>query len=63
MPKGHVKLSAEQQRQLESIDRFDSEQAFEVGFAKAAHDMGLSQDEFARFYDIAAQEAAQKAQA
>lgn len=34
-------------------DQFDAEQAFEVGFAKAAQDMGMNQDQYKQFYQVA----------
>lgn len=46
-----TKLSAEQQQKLAQIEQFDREQAFEAGFAKAASDLGLNDEEFKEFYE------------
>lgn len=45
-----VKLSADQQKKLAEVEQFDREQAFEAGFAKAAQDLGLNDQEFRQFY-------------
>lgn len=50
-----IKLSQEDQKKLAQIEQFDREQAFELGFAKHARDMGLSESEYERFYDVACQ--------
>jgi len=52
MSKKQIKLSEDQQRKLAAVDRFDREQAFELGFAKCARDLGLSEDEFNQFYEV-----------
>jgi hypothetical protein len=55
-----IKLSADQQQKLAAVDQFDKEQAFEVGFAKCAKDLGLNDKEFQQFYDAACQKLSQQ---
>jgi hypothetical protein len=50
-----VKVSAEDMKKLAEQEQFDREQAFELGFAKVAHDMGLNEDEFKQFYQAGVQ--------
>lgn len=57
------KLSADQQQKLAAIDQFDREQAFELGFAKIAKDMGLSEQEYQQFYEAGCQKLSQQSQA
>lgn len=45
--------------QLQQIDQFDRSQAFEAGFAKAAQDLGLNEQEFAQFYNLGVQKIAE----
>ena len=51
MPTPLTKLSAEQQQKLAEIEQFDREQAFELGFTKAASELGLNEAEFKEFYE------------
>lgn len=53
--KKQVKLSADQQKKLAEVEQFDREQAFEAGFAKAAQDLGLNDQEFRQFYQAGCQ--------
>ena len=53
-----IKLSEDQQRKLAAVDQFDREQAFEVGFAKLAKDLGLDDNEYQQFYEAACQKLA-----
>jgi hypothetical protein len=53
-----IKLSADQQKKLAAVDQFDREQAFEVGFAKCAKDLGLNDTEFKQFYEAACEKLA-----
>jgi len=46
-----TKLSADQQKKVAAVDKFDREQAFELGFAKCAKDLGLNESEFQQFYE------------
>ena len=46
---------AEALTKIAKAEKFDKEQAFEIGFAKAASDLGLSDTEFKNFYDIGVQ--------
>jgi hypothetical protein len=48
-----VKLSEDQMKKVAEQERFDREQAFEAGFAKLAHDIGLTENEFKQFYEVA----------
>jgi len=59
----HIKTASEATpARLAAIDKFDGEQAFELGFAKAAHDLGLNEQQYAQFYQagIAKLQALQK---
>lgn len=47
-----IKLSSEQQKKLAEVEAFDREQAFEAGFAKAAFDLGLDENQFKSFYEV-----------
>jgi len=38
-----------------AAEQFDREQAFEIGFAKAAHDVGLSKEQFQQMYSLGIQ--------
>lgn len=55
----HIKTASEATAdRLNQIDQFDAAQAFEIGFAKAAHDLGLSETEYSNFYAIAVEKLA-----
>ncbi len=41
-------------------DQFDAEQAFELGFAKAAQDMGMNKAQYKQFYQVACADMAQQ---
>ena len=45
-----IKLSADQMKKMAEIEAYDREQAVEVGFAKAAQDLGLSKAQYETFY-------------
>jgi nitrate reductase beta subunit len=44
---------AQLMQKVAASEQFDREQAFEVGFAKAAHDVGLSKEQFQQMYAYA----------
>jgi hypothetical protein len=47
----HIKTASEATpERLAAIHQYDAEQAFEAGFAKCAHDLGLTEDQYASFY-------------
>ena len=45
-----VKVAADKLQKLAQIEAFDRQQAFELGFAKVAHELGLSEEEYSQFY-------------
>lgn len=49
------KEQVEALKKMAEIDQRDGGNAFEVGFAKAAQDMGLSEEQYGRFCAIARQ--------
>lgn len=51
MSNKQTKLSHDQQQKLAEVEQFDREQAFEAGFAKAASDLGLNDQQFRGFYE------------
>ena len=49
----HIKTASEATpERLSAIDQYDAAQAFEMGFAKAAHDLGLSEKQYTAFYQL-----------
>lgn len=55
----HIKTASEATpERLSQIDQFDAAQAFEIGFAKAAHDLGLNEADYGKFYAIAVEKLA-----
>lgn len=55
-----IKLSQDQLKKLAEQEAFDREQAIELGFAKVAQDLGLSEAEFKEFYGIGCQKLQQQ---
>ena len=57
----HIKTASEATAdRLHAIDQFDAAQAFEIGFAKAAHDLGLNEAEYGKFYALAVEQLSAK---
>lgn len=55
----HIKTASEATAdRLAAIDQYDAAQAFELGFAKAAHDLGLNEEQYAQFYALAVEKLA-----
>ena len=48
-----TKIAEADMKKLAEVDGRDREQAYEMGFAKCAHDLGLSREEFGEFYNVA----------
>jgi hypothetical protein len=47
----HIKTASEATpERLAAVHQYDNEQAFEMGFAKAAHDLGMNEQQYAQFY-------------
>lgn len=45
-----VKIASDKLHKLAQIEAFDRQQAFEIGFAKVAHELGLNETEYETFY-------------
>ena len=59
-----TKIAEADMKKLAEVETRDREQAYELGFAKCAHELGLSKEEFGEFYNVACNKlaAAQEAQ-
>jgi hypothetical protein len=60
----HIKVASDlTQDRMGQIDQFDAQQAIELGFAKVAHQLGLNDQQYAQFYQLACEKLAAQSKA